>query len=129
MAIRKVNSTGPLPATMRLVTMWRKSVARDPALGLEGYCDHPPPLEVLMSVSTPEPPVAASAQAERERQMREAEELLFSGGQRAGFAKALFRGQFRSEALFPYPILPADLQAEADASVSALRKFVAERID
>mgnify|MGYP000909819102 CR=1 FL=1 len=82
-----------------------------------------------MSVSTPERSAAPSAEAERERQMREAEELLFSGEQRAGFAKALFKGQFRPQAIFPYPLLPPDLQAEADAAVKALREYANDHID
>jgi alkylation response protein AidB-like acyl-CoA dehydrogenase len=82
-----------------------------------------------MSVSTPDRPASASAQAERERQMREAEELLFSGPQRAGFAKALFRGRFLSGAIFPYPLLSDDLGAEADAAAEAVRHFMHEQVD
>ena len=41
------------------------------------------------------------------QQMQQAEELLFSEPPRAGFAKALFRGEFRGDIVFPYPELPA----------------------
>jgi acyl-CoA dehydrogenase family member 9 len=83
-----------------------------------------------MSVSAPQRPDAPpSAQAERERQMRQAEELLFSGPQRSGFAKALFQGEFRSGVLFPYPDVPADRRAETEAAVAAVRAFADEHID
>ena len=36
-------------------------------------------------------------------QRKQAEELLFSGPEKLGFAKALFFGHFTSSLLFPYP--------------------------
>jgi acyl-CoA dehydrogenase family protein 9 len=66
---------------------------------------------------------------ERARQVRQAEELLFSGPARAGFAKALFRGEYRGDVLFPYPELPAAEQARVDEAVQAVRRFADDHID
>jgi alkylation response protein AidB-like acyl-CoA dehydrogenase len=83
-----------------------------------------------MSISAPDRQnAAASADAERERQMRQAEELLFSGPQKSGFAKALFRGEFRGDVVFPYPELPPGPRAEAEAAVAAVRAFAEQHID
>ncbi len=49
-----------------------------------------------------------AAEALRDQQRKQAEELLFSGPPRPGFAKALFRGEFRGETVFPYPTLPEE---------------------
>ena len=59
----------------------------------------------MATTSTPETrtPIE-SDQALRARQMREAEELL-GPSDATGFAKALFRGEFRAGAMFPYPEL------------------------
>jgi alkylation response protein AidB-like acyl-CoA dehydrogenase len=69
------------------------------------------------------------AEEERARQVRQAEELLFSGPARSGFAKAVFRGEFRGDVVFPYPALPADEQARVDAAVSEVRAFADTQID
>ena len=66
---------------------------------------------------------------ERARQMREAEELLFTGPKRDGFAKALFRGEFRSASLFPYPALPERERARVDTAVEEVRNFADAHID
>ena len=52
------------------------------------------------------------AESLRAQQVQQAEELLFSGPARAGFAKALFRGEFRGDAIFPYPELPETRAAD-----------------
>ena len=67
--------------------------------------------------------------ADRETQLKQAEELLFSGPERSGFAKALFRGEFRADVLFPYPALPPDEKAEVDEAVARVRAFAQARID
>lgn len=77
-----------------------------------------------MSVTTPE-----HDNALRARQMQQAEELLFSEPGRAGFAKGLFRGEFRAEVIFPYPELPPAELAEAEAAVREVRAFADARID
>lgn len=84
-----------------------------------------------MSVTAPD---RANAQpsgddALRARQMQQAEELLFSGPELAGFAKALFRGEFYAESLFPYPQLPAGEKAQADEAVARVRAFAETHID
>jgi acyl-CoA dehydrogenase family protein 9 len=81
-----------------------------------------------MAVSTPATP-EASAEAERQRQVRQAEELLFSGPRRSGFAKALFRGEFQGYGLFPYPHLTPAMRAEVEAAVAQVRQFASEQID
>lgn len=67
--------------------------------------------------------------SERARQVRQAEELLFSEPSRAGFAKALFRGEFRGDVLFPYPELPGEERLRVDAAVAAVRDFAESSID
>jgi acyl-CoA dehydrogenase family protein 9 len=79
-----------------------------------------------MPVSTS---VAERAASLRAQQVEQAEELLFSGPSRAGFAKALFRGEFRSEALFPYPELPEHERRTVDEAVASVRAFADTHID
>src|SRR5579883_2546765 len=66
---------------------------------------------------------------ERAKQMRQAEELLFSGPERSGFAKALFRGEFRGDVLFPYPEPTESARPEADRAVEEVRRFAETSID
>ena len=65
----------------------------------------------------------------QQKQLRQAEELLFSGPQEVGFAKELFFGRFLQQAIFPYPQLSADQLAAGDAAVAEVRKFVSAHID
>ncbi len=65
----------------------------------------------------------------REQQIREAEELLFTGEQRLGVAKGLFLGKFVADWVMPYPVLPADQQAKLDEVFPRLRKFLDESLD
>ena len=65
----------------------------------------------------------------QQKQLRQAEELLFSDPQEVGFARELFFGRFRREAIFPYPT-PSDSERQAgDAAVAEVRRFVTEHID
>jgi alkylation response protein AidB-like acyl-CoA dehydrogenase len=83
-----------------------------------------------MAVSVSERTAASpTGDAERARQVRQAEELLFSGPARSGFAKALFRGEFRGDVVFPYPVLPGDEQARVEAAVAEVRAFADAHID
>ncbi len=86
-----------------------------------------------MSVSVPDRQSSASVPMPddklRASQMRQAEELLFSEPSRAGFAKALFRGEFRAEVIFPYPELPAAEKATTDDAVARVRAFADAHID
>lgn len=65
----------------------------------------------------------------QKKQIAEAEELLFSGPEKEGFAKELFFGRFREQAMFPYPKLPKEQQAIGDEAVAAVRKYCEEHID
>ena len=84
-----------------------------------------------MSVSAPQqrPQFSSISDAERAKQIAQAEELLFSGPQRSGFAKALFKGEFRAEVVFPYPELPPAHQVEVDKAVAAVRAYARDHID
>lgn len=65
--------------------------------------------------------------AQREKQMREAEELLGDFRMRVGFAKGLYFGQYFGDRLVPYPH-PGD-NPETRAVESALRDYCASSID
>jgi alkylation response protein AidB-like acyl-CoA dehydrogenase len=65
----------------------------------------------------------------RRKQLEQAEELLFSGPQKAGFAKDLFFGRFRSESIFPYPAMPPDVEAATRQAVDEVRQFTRDHID
>jgi len=72
--------------------------------------------------------MAAPVESERERQMREAEELLGEEKTRS-FAKSLFFGRFEGELAFPYPAPPPGARAEQDAFVARVRDFMARKVD
>lgn len=65
--------------------------------------------------------------AQREKQIAAAEELLGDRLDRLGFAKGLYYGRFLHRRLLPYPGF--DAPPEAAALVERLRRFCAERID
>ena len=65
----------------------------------------------------------------RERQVKQAEELLFSGPQRLGVAKGFFQGQFVADWVLPYPQLSADERAKVDAALAELRRFCDASLD
>lgn len=73
--------------------------------------------------------MAVSASELQQKQIEQAEELLFSGPQRAGFAKELYFGRFRADSILPYPSLSADERARGDEAVAAVQKFCDENID
>src|SRR5512138_1867458 len=60
----------------------------------------------------------------RQQQMRDADELLFSGPEKVGFAKGLFLGRFVADAVLPYPRLRADESQEVEAAVADVRDFM-----
>jgi alkylation response protein AidB-like acyl-CoA dehydrogenase len=72
--------------------------------------------------------VPESDEALRARQLRQAEELLGPSAA-AGFAKALFRGEFRGDVLFPYPELTEAERPSVEAAVEAVRAFAESHID
>jgi acyl-CoA dehydrogenase family member 9 len=62
-------------------------------------------------------------------QRKQAEEVLFSGPEKFGFAKALFFGHFTAPLIFPYPqIDPSEREALSQA-VADVRRFTEERLD
>jgi alkylation response protein AidB-like acyl-CoA dehydrogenase len=72
--------------------------------------------------------MALTAQ-QREQQIKEAEELLFSGPQTLGFAKALFFGHFNAPLLFPYPEVKPEEREAVRQAVGEVRRFCDEHID
>jgi acyl-CoA dehydrogenase family member 9 len=67
--------------------------------------------------------------AQRQKEIQQAEELLFAGPQALGFAKGLFQGHFVSDWVMPYPHIPAAQQTELDKTLSELRQFLDEDLD
>ena len=65
----------------------------------------------------------------RQKEIQQAEELLFAGPQAVGFAKGLFQGYFVSDWVMPYPRIPATQQAELDKTLIELRQFLGEHLD
>lgn len=63
----------------------------------------------------------------REKQIKEAEELLGDGADRVGFAKGLYFGRYLNRELLPYPDITAD--GRANELVEQVRQFCAEKID
>jgi alkylation response protein AidB-like acyl-CoA dehydrogenase len=65
----------------------------------------------------------------RQKQIREAEELLFAGPQKLGVAKGLFLGQFVSDWVMPYPRLTTDQQTRLEEALPEIRAFLEEKLD
>jgi alkylation response protein AidB-like acyl-CoA dehydrogenase len=68
-------------------------------------------------------------EAQRQKEIAQAEELLFAGPQALGFAKGLFLGHFVADWVMPYPRMPAAQQTELDKSLSELRQFLDRDLD
>ena len=64
-----------------------------------------------------------------EQQVKQAEELLFSGPQSLGVGKAFYFGHFQSGLVFPFPQLAAEAQQRTDDAVAAVRRFFDEKVD
>ena len=62
-------------------------------------------------------------------QKQHAEELLFAGPQKLGFAKGLFFGQFNASLLFPYPEIKPEEKAVVEKSLQEVRRFCDDHID
>src|SRR6266403_90819 len=67
--------------------------------------------------------------AQRQKEIQQAEELLFAGPQALGFAKGLFQGHFVADWVMPYPRIPAAQQDELDGVLTELRQFLDEHLD
>src|SRR5881275_1208731 len=65
----------------------------------------------------------------RQKEIQQAEELLFAGPQALGFAKGLFQGRFVADWVMPYPRIPAAQQTELNKSLVELRQFLDEQLD
>ena len=61
--------------------------------------------------------------AQRQKEIQQAEELLFAGPQALGFAKGLFQGHFVADWVMPYPRIPAAQQVELDGALNELTNF------
>ena len=68
-------------------------------------------------------------EVQRQKEIQQAEELLFAGPQALGFAKGLFLGRFVSDWVMPYPRIPAAQQIELDKSLPEVRQFLREKLD
>ena len=66
---------------------------------------------------------------QRQNEIQQAEELLFTGRQELGFAKGLFLGNFVADWAMPYPRLTDAQQADVDRAVTELRHFLDEHLD
>jgi acyl-CoA dehydrogenase family protein 9 len=69
------------------------------------------------------------AEVQRQKEIQQAEELLFAGPQALGFAKGLFAGHFVSDWVMPYPRIPAAQQTELDKTLAELRAFLDAKLD
>jgi acyl-CoA dehydrogenase family protein 9 len=67
--------------------------------------------------------------ADIKEQKKQAEELLFSGKETLGFAKALFFGHFNSALVWPYPQLTPSEKPIVDQAVEAVRTYCRDHID
>jgi alkylation response protein AidB-like acyl-CoA dehydrogenase len=65
----------------------------------------------------------------QEKQIKQAEELLFDGPEKEGFAKHLYFGRFRTESIMPYPELPEGTIEATKSMVEKTKKFCLEFID
>ena len=67
--------------------------------------------------------------AQREEQVKQAEQLLGSLPQEQGVAKGLFWGKFIADWVFPYPTLTAQQQEETSKKVQDVTAFCDEHLD
>ena len=67
--------------------------------------------------------------AQRQKEIQQAEELLFAGPQALGFAKGLFQGHFVADWVMPYPRIPEAEQGELNQTLAELRKFLNADLD
>src|ERR1700731_5090888 len=68
-------------------------------------------------------------EAQRQKEIQQAEELLFTVPQALGFVKGVFQGHFVSDWVMPYPRIAAAEQPEIDQTLGELRKFLDEHLD
>src|SRR5438445_492474 len=68
-------------------------------------------------------------EAQRQKEIQQAEELLLTGPQALGFVKGLFQGHFVSDWVMPYPRIPAAQQTELNRTLKELREFLDGKLD
>src|SRR5216684_4308099 len=68
-------------------------------------------------------------EAQRQKEIQQAEELLFAGPQALGFVKGLFQGHFVSDWVMPYQRIAAGQQVELDKTLKELREFLGAKLD
>src|SRR5256885_8844414 len=73
--------------------------------------------------------MATEAELQRQKEMQQAEELLFTGPQALGFVKGLFAGHFVSDWVMPYPRIAATEQPRIDRTLSELRQFLDQHLN
>jgi alkylation response protein AidB-like acyl-CoA dehydrogenase len=71
----------------------------------------------------------SEAEIQRQKEMQQAEELLFSGRQELGFAKGLFLGNFVADWVMPYPRLDPTRQTELESALSEVRQMLDRDLD
>ncbi len=71
----------------------------------------------------------SETEIQRQKEIQQAEELLFTGRQELGFAKGLFLGNFVADWAMPYPRLTDAQQGDVDRAVTELRHFLDEHLD
>src|SRR5690242_5855099 len=69
------------------------------------------------------------AEIQRQKEMQQAEELLFSGRQELGFGKGLFHGNFVADWVMPYPRLDSAEQTELEAALADVREMLDRELD
>jgi len=69
------------------------------------------------------------AEAQRQKEIQQAEELFLGGPEVLGFTKGLFLGRFISDWVMPYPRIPAAQQTELDQTLAELRKTLEAELD
>jgi len=74
-------------------------------------------------------PSEAEAEIQRQKEMQQAEELLFSGRQELGFAKGLFLGNFVADWVMPYPRLDPPRQTVLESGLSEVRQVLDRSLD
>ncbi|MDB5344182.1 MAG: acrC [Schlesneria sp.] len=71
----------------------------------------------------------SARELERDKQVRQAEELLFAGPAHRSVAKELFHGRFAAGLVQPYPRLTPTEQNQVDASLQELKDFCDKHLD
>jgi alkylation response protein AidB-like acyl-CoA dehydrogenase len=66
---------------------------------------------------------------DRREQIKQAEEILFSGPQELGFANGLFFGRYNASQIHPYPEIRPEERDKVARAVSEVRRFCDEHID